>query len=242
LENRPEILLLSDSGELDGLGGRLLLNAFRGRPTRSLDEARELVAEQVDPPIHAVVLPASLDFAGRAQELESLRKAARSVRLRYVAIGEEADAEARQAMDRVGVDYLLLEPVSDSQLRFVLNAAVWQPGKTDARRRQRIPTDLVARIHAASGMKVASVYNLSATGAFLETPRPNQEQARVEVEIPLPSGTLRLPARVTLTNVAGNLKRDNLPRGMGVQFTEVGPADKAELERYVEEQAARYRP
>ena len=70
----------------------------------------------------------------------------------------------------------------------------------------------------------------------------NQERARFEVELPLPSGMLRLRAQVMLTNVAGNLKRENLPRGMGVHFLEISPDEKAALERYVDEQEARYRP
>ena len=239
MDDRPEILLISD-GELDGFGGRLLLNAFRGRPVRTLEEATELASSHES--LHAALLPTSFDFAGRAVDIERLRKSARSPRLRFVAAGDAPDDDARQRMGRAGVDFLLAEPITDSELRFVLNAAVWQSGKGDARRSPRVPTDLVARVHAGTGAKVASIYNLSVGGAFLETPRPSQEQAQVEVEIPLPSGMKRLRARVVLTNVAGNLKRENLPRGMGVQWVDAGLDERAALEAFVEEQMARFRP
>ena len=41
---------------------------------------------------------------------------------------------------------------------------------------------------------------------------------RVTVELPLPAGSIELPATVVSTNVTGNLRRENLPRGMGVRF------------------------
>lgn len=233
--------MIAKDGELDTLAGRLLLNAFRGRVVETPEAAAEIASAR-DPAIHAALLPTSFDFARKAEALEALRKAARSEGLRLVAVGSAPDEACRKAMRRGGIDFLLVEPVSDHELRFVLNYAVSPPSMKMARRAERVPTDLVARVHAATGMKVASVYNLSPGGAFLETPRPSQESAKVEVELSIDGTPMRLRAEVRYTNVAGNLKRDNLPRGMGVQFLDLTGDQQAALKRYCDRQTARYRP
>jgi len=95
----------------------------------------------------------------------------------------------------------------------------------------------MARIIAADRPRDAIIYNLSARGAFLETPRAQLRGALIEIEIPLPSGVVRVHARVRFHNVAGNLLRTNLPLGMGIEFTGV-PRDATEAIRvYVQERA-----
>ena len=86
------------------------------------------------------------------------------------------------------------------------------------------------------------VYNLSVTGSYLETMRPSQGGIRVTVELPLPAGTLELPATVVSTNVTGNLRRENLPRGMGVRFENLSREVEAALLQYIEERTAAFRP
>ena len=233
--------MLSTDGTLDNLPGRLLLNHFRGRQTRGLEEAAELLAS-ADPPIHAVAVSMDFDFARDGRALAALREKARSDRLQLVAVGDEPSAGQRSAMRRAGVDFLLVEPATDTELRFLMNQAVWDTSKGNARSETRVPTNLVARVHSPAGMKVASVYNLSTTGAYLETPRPTQERNRVEVELPLPSGGLRLPALVVGTNVTGNLRRQNLPRGMSVRFDNPSRGDASALAHFVDARVSSFKP
>jgi hypothetical protein len=86
------------------------------------------------------------------------------------------------------------------------------------------------------------VYNLSTGGAYLETMRPSQVGIKVAVEMPLPWNTLDLEAEVVSTNVTGNLRKENLPRGMGVKFLGLSKSNEVVLAKYVDERAQAFRP
>ena len=148
----------------------------------------------------------------------------------------------RQKLRSAGVDWALYDAFSDTELRFLLNQATHDGGKGERREELRIPTTLTAKVKSATGTKVAMVYNLSVTGSYLETLRPSQGGIRVTVELPLPAGTLELPATVVSTNVTGNLRRENLPRGMGVRFENLSREVEAALLQYIEERTAAFRP
>jgi hypothetical protein len=64
----------------------------------------------------------------------------------------------------------------------------------------------------------------------------------VTVELPLPSGMLDLAGSVVSTNVTGNLRRENLPRGMGVRFEGLTAAQEGALLHYIEDRTAAFRP
>jgi hypothetical protein len=78
------------------------------------------------------------------------------------------------------------------------------------------------RILSGNFVKSASLYTLSAGGAFVETPRPAPRKAPVSLELVMPDRDLGIEARVVYTNVPGNLRRENLPVGMGIRFERVG--------------------
>jgi hypothetical protein len=240
MAKRRDILVLSIGGDLDGLPGRLLVNHFRGRTARSVDEAEKTLASG-EPPIHAGML-GTRSAATDLPDVGRLQRAVPRGSLRLIAAGEALGDAGRAALRAAGVDYLLPEPFSDTELRFVVNQAIWDATGGDHRGQGRVPTDLVARIQSSVGSKVATVYSLSVTGAYLETPRPSQERSLVEVSIPLPSGAIQVPAKVVSTNVTGNLRRENLPRGMGVQFENPSPEVSAAISRFVKERLAAYRP
>jgi hypothetical protein len=119
----------------------------------------------------------------------------------------------------------------------VVNRALHDATRLQVRGKLRVPTDLVARVHSAAGDKPALVYNVSTGGAYLETPRPTAQGGRISVTFPLQPDPVTLSARVISTNVAGNLQRPNLPRGMGIRFDDYPPEKAAALEKYVSERA-----
>jgi hypothetical protein len=83
----------------------------------------------------------------------------------------------------------------------------------------RVPTNWPVRVTTGKREKHAKIYCVSAEGAFLATPRPSLPKALVHFSLPLPTGEVRLSGEVVMTNVPGNLVRENLPAGMGVRFT-----------------------
>jgi hypothetical protein len=100
---------------------------------------------------------------------------------------------------------------------------------------------MMARVVSAAGQKVALVYNLSERGAFLETLRPTATRGHVNIELPLPSGTVTLKAQVATTNVPGNIQKPNLPMGMGVEFEGISEETRRILAEHVQALADRFR-
>jgi hypothetical protein len=63
---------------------------------------------------------------------------------------------------------------------------------------------------------VAVVCNLSTLGAYLATPRPAMRGGTLRIEVPLDEGEVEAQGLVMWNNVPGNLRRTNVPVGMGV--------------------------
>lgn len=241
MSDRPTVLLLPLEGRLDDLSGRLLLVHYRGRIAPSTAEAERLLRSE-EPPIRAALISSEPAVADLSRVLQGLREAARMPGLRFIAVGARPAEEVRKRLRAAAVDWALYDAFTDTELRFLLNQASHDGIKGERREELRVPTSLVAKVKTPMGTKVAMVYNLSTTGAYLETLRPSQTGARIEVELPLSTGTLGLPATVVSTNVTGNLRRENLPRGMGVRFDGLGREQQAALEHYIEERTAAFRP
>lgn len=241
MSERQTVLLLPLEGRLDDLSGRLLLVHYRGRVAVSLSEAERLLRTET-PPIRAALVSSEPAVADLPRALQVLREAAAGGSLRFIAVGARPVEAVRQKLAFAGVDWALYDGFTDTELRFLLNRAAHDAGKGERREELRVPTTLVAKVKTSTGTKVAMVYNLSTTGAYLETMRPSQTGIHVAVELPLPGGTLELAAEVMSTNVTGNLRKENLPRGMGVRFENLTPGAEAALLHYVEERTNAFRP
>lgn len=235
------MLLLPLEGRLDDLSGRLLVVHYRGKLALTPTDAERLLRSE-SPPISAALIPTQPGVADLPAALSALRAAARGRELRFIAVGPSPTAPEREKLRGARVDYALYDGFTDTELRFVLNRCSFDDGKGERREDLRAPTPLVGKVKTPMGTKVALVYNLSGSGAYLETMRPSQQGVRVSVELPLPSGTLELPAVVVSTNVTGNLRRENLPRGMGVRFEHPNADTEAAVAHYVDERIAALRP
>jgi len=241
VSERQFVLLLPLEGRLDDLSGRLLLVHYRGRLATSLGEAEQLLRSEL-PPIRAALISSEPRVPDLPRVLQGLREAARMPGLRFIAMGPRPSDDVRVRLRAAGVDWALYDAFTDTELRFLLNQASHDGRKGDRREELRVPTTMVAKVKTPMGTKVAMVYNLSSTGAYLETLRPSQPGARVAVELPLPSGMLELAGSVVSTNVTGNLRRENLPRGMGVRFEGLTGDHEAALLHYIDERTAAFRP
>jgi hypothetical protein len=231
--DRSVLLLDGPAGRLAGLRDRLSGLSLSPILARDPAEALRGLASPLQPRV-ALLVP---EFAGAAlaATLTQLLAQAPEHELGLVATGPVADADTRARLRAAGVRLALWEPFDDGALRFQLNRALRL--KTDGREELRIPTTLLARVQTNDRPRDVIVYNLSARGAFLETPRTSLRGAQIEVDLPLPSGAVRVKARVRFHNVAGNLQRPNLPFGMGIEFIAL-PRDTSDAIRiYVEERA-----
>lgn len=241
MSERLTVLLLPLQGRLDDLSGRLLLVHYRGRSAASLPEAERMLRSE-RPPIRVAIIPSEPGVPDLAHTLQALRAASLEKTLRFIAAGPRPDSATRQKLGFAGVDWALYDAFTDTELRFLLNQASHDGSKGERREDPRVPTSIVAKVKTPTGTKVALVYNLSVRGAYLETMRPSQVGLRVGLELPLPDRTLDLVAQVVATNVTGNLRRENLPRGMAVRFEPTPPDAGSALLQFVKERSDHFRP
>jgi hypothetical protein len=236
-----EVLTLGDSLLLLGFGPayarvahRLVGLGFLALRAESLEDALGTL-QLADPPVRALLLPPEPPLAELGPSLRWLAERSQDGNLRAAALGARPGPDALARLRAAGVALALWDPFTDGELRFVLNFLAYNPRCGESRRELRVPTRLLAQLAGGLEAKEASVYNLSRDGAYLETLEPAEEGSELVVELPLPSGRLRLPARVLSSRVPGVWQRESLPRGMSVCFLDRDPGVRETLERYVEE-------
>ena len=235
MSQRYSVLLLEGPGErLADLAGRLGLLRIQALRAASPEDAARLLPGPRHAPCRVACLSASLAHERLDPWLAILARA--TPRLSALVVGPRPAAEVRRRLRQAGVRFALWEPYDDGALRFQLNRALHDDGSDpDPRRELRVPTPLIARVLLGDRVREALVYNLSVSGAFLETPRAAMHGAEIELELPLPEEHVKLAAHVVYANVPGNLERPNLPYGMGVVFDAPSREAIDAVRRYVEQ-------
>jgi hypothetical protein len=237
---RQQVLVVAPEERGRTLSGRLsLLGCCRGVPAKDLPGA--LRAQAASPR----GFPAG--FVASEHGIPDLADALRLLGersdgpLRWIAFGPRPDGAAIADLRAAGVEFALFDPANDEELRFVVNQALHRGAASVPRMEKRVPADLPARIVTRNGEKVALIYNLSATGAYVATPRPTLRGGTVQLLFSLPGGEVALAAQVMWNNVPGNLRRFNAPIGMGLRFTGVPGDVQKELLHWVDQRAQTYR-
>lgn len=238
--HRPQILVLGPTECARALASRLsLIGAGRAVPAADLSDA--LRAQAVAPrPLAVGFVASDHGFENLAESLREIGKRSPTGGLPWIAFGSRPPAAERAKIRLAGVRFALFDPASDEELRFVVNDARHADEAALPRLERRVPADLPARILAKNGEKVAVVYNLSVTGAFVATPRPTLRGGSVRLLFSLPGGEASLCADVVWNNVPGNLRRLHAPIGMGLRFTEIPVDVQGELNAWVDERARAY--
>ncbi|UCE85591.1 MAG: PilZ domain-containing protein [Deltaproteobacteria bacterium] len=230
----PKILLVeADRDPMPGIATRLVALGTDVVRVASVEDAIQKLDEHA-PTTCVVFFPTQRPAAELKKLLKTVRRARRRTRAAFVGVGERPNVEQRKLLESAGVETCLAEPIGDTQLRFALNQAGFEPDKTRARRGVRAPTAIVARIVTATGEREALVYSLSAGGAYLETDRPTMAGGRLQIDLPLPGGTVTAKARALYHNVLGNLRQENLAVGMGVEFVDMDAGTRAVIADYVD--------
>ncbi len=212
------ILLDAGSAGIRELGIRIREMGYRLLPTKTPDQAERLLVDHRSE-IGAMVIPVDLPAFDLGVALRFLRRLEPTGELTFVAAGCGADADGRRLLRSAGVELALWNPVDDHTLRFQINRALAESEIVLGNRQAlRAPTDWPAIVWAGKRRKPARIYAISADGAYLSTMRPSLPNSPLGLEFPLPSGRVRVNARVVSTNVPGNLLRRQLPLGMAVRF------------------------
>jgi len=240
MATREPILLLGPLDRTRLLAGRLGLLDFRGLRATDPSAARQTLIG-AGPAVHVGILATDHELKDLRDVLVDLDRHAPAAPLRWIACGPPPEPSERAALREAGVAFGLFEPFTDEELRFVVNEASHaHTARAVPRHEHRVPADLRAHVTSAAGEKVAVIYNLSTSGAYLVTPRPTLRGGTVQLRFQLPTGEIAVTGHVIWNNVPGNLRRSNAPVGMGVGFEAPPPEAQARLLEYVESRAQAY--
>ena len=236
---RSQVLLFGYGKAHDELAGRIVVLGYRALRATDVESATHLTRRQ-DQPVRVLMFPIEAPFADRAGDLRRIAEPSGALGLRSIVTGIQPNPAGIGALKRDGVRFALWKGFHDSELRFTLNAALYDETRGQLRPSLRVPASLIARIKSGAGEKAGMLYNLSMTGAFIETPRPSMPGGRILLTIEFPGGAVTTPASVVFANVPGNLQKPNLPLGMGVKFSGVEVAAGERIAKYVAERARSY--
>jgi CheY-like chemotaxis protein len=230
---RKSLLVVEGGGEsLEPIARRLAGLGFHVVRAKTPRDAHELLR---DPRflLGGVVIPADLPGRDLADSLHALQAGGRTGMLPLLACGMRPDPSARERLRRAGVEHALWFPLDDHLLRFQANRALAGGAHSRATRRsERVPTNWPVSFRLLGREKLAKLYTLSCSGAFLATAQPSLPRTLVHVQLPLPAHDARVAAEVMMTNVPGNLAKGNLPVGMGIRFRGLDGNTEAALLAY----------
>jgi hypothetical protein len=239
LDNARTVLFIDcGSQPLLELATRARRVGFRVLRAKTPEDAREALRDGRHA-VGAVVIPPDLEAPDLSVALHGFRELVPDRELSVLVSGPRPDSSECQRLRAAGAGLGLFEPLDDHTLRFQLNraAAGRNPGAAE-RRALRVPTDWPVRVRMGGREKPARVYCVSSTGAYLATSRPSFRGSLVYLTLPLPGAPIDVAGRVVMTNVPGNLVRQNLPLGMALQFTGLALDATDSLREYAERQSA----
>ena len=229
MRKREIVILDAGSPSMRGLATRLRRLGYVVLPSKTPDHADRLLRTRGGS-VTAAVIPVDLPTFDLGAALRFLRRLEPTGELSFVATGQRPSRAGRRLLRDAGVELALWDPVDDHTLRFQTNRALAGSEIVRGHRNSlRAPADWSVAVWTGTRRKPARIYSLSAGGAFLATGRPSLPRAQLRIDLPASPGPLRLQARVVMTNVPGNLIRDNLPIGMGVRFEQTPPEIEAAI-------------
>ncbi len=234
--DRDAVMVVGFAGLASPMVPRLIALGYRPISARD-PEAAALRMCREPQPARAAIVPVDATFL-ELGALIPLARAAGPGGLRALAVGPRVPEEKLDALYRAGVSFTLWEPFTDRELRFVLNRALHDGARGQERSFPRVATDLVARVRVGSRDKAGLLYALSIASCYLETDRPCMPGSRVAVHLPLPGADVDAAARVVFANVPGDFTRWKLPRGMALEFVDLGPAQRRAISGYIEARLA----
>ena len=238
MSERRTVLVVDAGGyPLEPTAQRLRLLGISALRAKTGGEARAALA---DPraAIGAVVIPPDPPTLDLPRALRALSTTPDGVKRVLLICGPRPDANTRARLREAGAWLALWEPFDDSALRFQVNRALAGDAmRSVSRRAERVPIAWPVEVRFGARTRPARLYSLSARGAFLETAGPSLRRALVHITLPLPGEDMRVAGEVVTTNVPGNLRRRNLPIGMGIRFLGLSADAERELRDYTAERA-----
>jgi hypothetical protein len=239
MSSRRTVLVVDAGGHpLEPAAQRLRLLGIPALRAKTGAEAR---AALVDPraAVGAVLIPPDPPTLDLRKALRALSTLPDGEQLALLVCGPKPDESGRARLREAGAALALWEPLDDHALRFQVNRA-FASGLVPSqnRRAERVPASWNVEVRIGARARPAQLYSVSARGAFLATAAPALRRTLVHVTLPVPGEELRVAGEVVATNVPGNLRKRNLPIGMGIRFLGLAREAEQRLLAYTFERSA----
>ncbi len=226
---RTVLLIGFEPGEAARVALTLAEAGHRALPARSAREAAALLER-------AAIDLALVDLAGAFAEvlgsIEAVRRGRPAAAL--LAVGSvQTCAAMTEALRNLGLKGLVPHGASPQELVFRVNRVLYAERQSAGRVSPRVPVNIPASFDGIDGPAQGRILNLSETGLFLATDQPLPTNRNLTVRFALQVGAEPIAAtcRVVWTNAGGEEQR--YFRGMGLQFLQLRPAARAELQTFL---------
>ncbi|HEB90853.1 MAG TPA: hypothetical protein ENI85_14865 [Deltaproteobacteria bacterium] len=229
------LLIETDPSQTGTLATQLVRLGVEPIRVADLNEAVETVKSR-QYAISAILLPSELPGKLVGKALKIMRR--REPVLPAMVYGKVPDRSQRKHLRQAGVLLALWDGYDEGMLRFQINRMISGENQNSVRGARRAPTHTPVRIRVGGREKVGVLYSLSESGCFIESPRASMDGARLTMIFVLDEHQFEIDGTVAFANVPGNLKRPNLPLGMGVRFDELPAPLRNPLAAFIQERMA----
>jgi diguanylate cyclase (GGDEF)-like protein len=236
------VLVLDDrASSLASLAMRLLRLGVDVHYAVDADEARLFIAQE-RARIRLLIAPPSLAPGSIAAVAEHLGEVLQRIAPQILVIGDEPDAQTREAVRQSGATWVLWTPFGDTELRFLTRAAMARPEELAHRKIPRVPVDLGAWVRRMGERRAGVITDLSARGAYVEIAAPPPVGTWLRVEFELDRRRHRIFGRVVHSSEENGDHHAWGRSGFGVVFEDLDEDSATALQEAVERRASRYLP
>lgn len=226
------LLIELDPHRVSTLVGRLIRMGIEPIRVADVDEAKSIVRSR-SYGFSGVLIPTALTAEVIVESIASMRRV--DSILPAMVYGKAPDPAQRRLLRQAGIQLALWDGYDDGILRFQINRLLSVDPLSTERATRRAPTHASVRVLVGGREKQGLLYSLSEGGCFIETPRASMDGAQLRIVFALDGEDFELDGTVAFANVPGNLKRPNLPLGMGVRFQAADGETRSRIGRLVQE-------
>jgi uncharacterized protein (TIGR02266 family) len=157
-----------------------------------------------------------------------------------IPVGAAPSETERKTLALAGVRWGAFEPCSPRELRFVLSLALSSSDRKEARREPRIPCELEVEVTTEGRSFLASLNDLSQSGAYIASRSPLKQGTPLRLAFTLDAARIELRAEVKWRTALDGGFAGWLEPGMGVEFVQPPYETRAVLRRHVAAVAQRF--
>jgi diguanylate cyclase (GGDEF)-like protein len=236
----PCVLVFDDHDEsLSSVTQRMICLGIQVHHTSEPDEARAIIEDGAR--VHIVVASPQSELLIASELVECVAKESGDILPSLLVLGEEPTVERLEQIRTARPRWVVWAPFDDTELRFFMNAAV-SLQYADSPRQTRVPLDAPVYIRAGARRDSGVLSSLSAAGGFIQTSEVYKPDETLRLELDLPTGRMRVFAKVLYSQSGEEESVVFAEQGIGVHFLDLDAITERVIQETVDQRAFRYIP